>query len=401
MYIAHGPISYLLNEKLQGKKISKLNKSQEIFVALFSILFGILPDIDILLLRIVNIPSFLHHNLFTHSLLLYIPLWLLLYVIFGILKKILNNKTRNVFSDDLFNILHISFLIGTMSHFVSDILFSHSRILFPLEKQVTILGDIFKTNYFSNYIFTPTFAVEILFVFFFLLVIYKRYFKQLKAVKKVIYTFTAVTFLFLALTLYMNTKTYNKAFHFSKGMKVLDVDSDGIYDSYDWDTDNDGIDNILEVDKEKMINFVESISNGKYLVYNQKDLFNKISKQFGAFTSYRVISQAYFEQNLAIEPVLTEYLKKEGKTEGYKVEVSYPNTFYQYLLKYGNISNIDTPGGILFVLDSNGNVLNMGLVIDDVNVSMVLEDDSRLMLHTKREIGQEYSKYTVTVLSVP
>ena len=70
MFLAHGPISYILNESIQKKNISNLSKQEHVLVMFFSILFGILPDIDLALLSMTNIPPFQHHLLITHSLIL-------------------------------------------------------------------------------------------------------------------------------------------------------------------------------------------------------------------------------------------------------------------------------------------------------------------------------------------
>ena len=67
MYIAHGPISFLANELIQKKRIAKLKQNEKIFVGVFAIIFGILPDVDILALLGTTIPTFMHHSLITHT----------------------------------------------------------------------------------------------------------------------------------------------------------------------------------------------------------------------------------------------------------------------------------------------------------------------------------------------
>ena len=72
MYIAHGPISYITNELIQKKRISKLSTHEKSLVMILSILFGILPDIDLAILSMTSIPVFLHHKVFTHSITFYV-----------------------------------------------------------------------------------------------------------------------------------------------------------------------------------------------------------------------------------------------------------------------------------------------------------------------------------------
>ena len=53
MYLAHGAASYIVNEAVQKKRISKLNDHEQLIVAILSILFGIFPDIDLVILPLI------------------------------------------------------------------------------------------------------------------------------------------------------------------------------------------------------------------------------------------------------------------------------------------------------------------------------------------------------------
>ena len=67
MFIAHGPISYVLNEVIQRKEIKNISNQEQLLVMILSILFGIFPDIDLAILSMTNIPAFNHHLISTHS----------------------------------------------------------------------------------------------------------------------------------------------------------------------------------------------------------------------------------------------------------------------------------------------------------------------------------------------
>ena len=268
MYFAHGPISYILNEVIQKKDISKLKTYEHILVIILSMLFGILPDIDLALLSMTNIPPFLHHNIFTHSVLLYILLWILLNILIYILKRGLKKEYRKVFTDTLLNVIQWSFLIGVISHLIADLLFSYLEILFPIQKQFTILGNIFEKNYFAHLIFTPSFALEILILIIFVLMILRKYFKTLPLLNYLIYISTAISLTYLIFSMYMNVNIYNSTYPKVENGNILDGDYDGILDIYDPDTNNNGILNISELDLNKASLFVKEISNGQYLVTN-------------------------------------------------------------------------------------------------------------------------------------
>ena len=105
MYLAHGAASYIVNEAVQKKRISKLNDHEQLIVAILSILFGIFPDIDLVILPLISTPSFTHHSTFTHGILFFLSLWLLLNILFFVLKKMLNKKGRKILNDELLNII--------------------------------------------------------------------------------------------------------------------------------------------------------------------------------------------------------------------------------------------------------------------------------------------------------
>jgi hypothetical protein len=400
MYIAHGPISYILNETIQRKRISKLDEKDKFLIGLLSLFFGILPDIDLLILSMTNIPPFQHHTLFTHSILFYIILWSILNGTIFILKKILNKKQRTILSDNLLDIIQKSFLIGVMSHLFADILFSYSIIFFPLQKQFTILGNLFKTNYFASYIFTPPFAIEILLLCIFFLMIYKKYIRKIKILHFLIYICLSLSFIFFLLSTYMNLNIYNKGYYFENGCIVGDTDFDGIDNKNDPDVDNMGKNNLLRINTSEMIAFTQNISTGKYFVSGKRSLIEKVKYSFGSFDSYRLISQAYFEQNLPIEPVLKEYALKNVQKKKYNLKISYPDLLYEYITLNFKETDIYTPGGIIFITNS-GDILNMGIVVEDKKVGMVFEDDTRLILHDFDQILTKYKGRTIRTFLTP
>ena len=402
MYIAHGPASYILNEVIQKKKISKLNDYEQMIVAILTILFGILPDIDIALLTMTSTPAFAHHSVFTHSILFYLFLWLLLNLLLFILKKITNDKGRKIFNDQLINVIQISFIISTMSHLLLDILFSYSSLFLPIKQQVTILGGIIKTNYFAGYIFTPTFACELIIIFLFILLIYKKYIKGKKVITDIIKTFIAISCIYLSFTIYMNLNTYNMSAYFVNGERIYDADCDAVLDSKDSDVDDDDIDNIQEADKGKISKFTKGISTNRYLaVATQEDIYSNIKYNFGAFNSYRVISQAYFEQNLAIEPVLKEYERRKYIAQTYSRHTPYPILLYEYFADNQSLHNLNTKeeSGSIFFVTTNQKIENMGIILDSDTFVIVLNKDKKVVTHTRDEIKKEYPNCEIKVVS--
>ena len=401
MYFAHGPISHLLNEKLQRKNISKLSIHEQSIVLILSILFGILPDIDLVLLSLTSTPAFQHHLSFTHSAIFFIFCWLLLNLILWILKKIVNKDGKKALNENLTRVIQYSFLIGTLSHLFADILLSYSMTLFPLKQQITILGGVLKRNYFISYIFTHNFGFELLFTSIFFLVLYRKYIRKSKIVKIFLYFLIFLISIYTLFAVYMNTQTYNMASHFKDGRSLQDQDYDAIHDRSDSDTNNNGINNMGDVDRDTLAKFVTSISVGKYLATYSEDSLEYL---FGAFDSYRLISQAYFEQNLAIEPVLKEYANIKYPTEAYTLEIPYPTLLKEYLLDTYDIKDLEYTkdiGKIFLVLDQKDTILNMGIVLEQEELGIVLEGDERLIRHNKEDIMTRYPNCEIKVVDTP
>jgi len=148
MYIAHGPISYLANEAIQSKKIKQLKMSDQILVALCALFFGILPDFDIFLLSMLNVPRFIHHEVITHTLIFYIGIWIILEGLIYIKEKLLNEKTNKALDNNLLHILANTFLISTLFHLFADFLVDSIMLAYPVSKQ---------KFYLLKYIFEPIF----------------------------------------------------------------------------------------------------------------------------------------------------------------------------------------------------------------------------------------------------
>ena len=399
MFLAHGPISFILNEKIQKKEIEKLKPGEHIAIALLSLFFGILPDFDLFLLSMTNYPSFLHHQVFTHSILFWLAVWLLLRLLIQLFKNITKGSIRKALSDTFLNVLQKAFLIGTMSHLLADILFSYTQIFLPLQFEATILGNLFSRNYFGGNFFSVSMMVEVLILIFFVYLFYKIFLKESKLFQYLLLGVTGISFILLLLSMYVSLNTYNKSIHFENGIAVYDMDFDSIIDYQDADTDNDRRDNIRSVDKSRFSTDVRNILEGEYLTSSGDTLWSKYIHLYGGFNSYRVISQAYFEQNLPIEPVLRDFALKEYNIREYNIPQKYSNLLYMYFEKNNLLRrlNVHTPiGKIFFVIDGE-EVVNMGVVLDKNTVGIVLEDDMRTRLHTLDSINERYSKYTILV----
>ena len=400
MFIAHGPLSYVLNESIQKKKILKLTQGEQLAIALLSFFFGILPDFDILALSMSETPPFQHHHVFTHSILFWILAWILLRLGLLLLKRIANTDLKNILNRNFVNILQYSFLIGVISHLLADILLSYSRVLFPLNLEVTLLGGVLSRNYFRGYLFTTGAALELLILAIFVLLIYRKYLKRNISIKYGIYTLFVISTFFLFFNTSMGSKTYNMAIYKEEGKIIYDADFDTLIDYKDSDTDNSGRNNLLDANRKNLVQSAYEILNGKYMVSSRDSIWQDIKYKYGAMTSYRLISQVYFNQNRAIEPVLKGFSREKDSIKGYTIEDQYEDILYEYLDErnsLGGLSRSVAQGKIFFVVDTEEKVINLGLTLENQEVAIVLKGDKKAKVHTLEEISKIYPEYEIKV----
>lgn len=409
MFIAHGPFAYVANEALQGKKIKRLKFSKEVIIVFWSLFCGILPDFDLFLISLFGLPEFMHHDLITHTPIFYISLYILFLILYKIFFKFFNKKTREYFDKKFFKVLNNTFLIATLSHIFTDMLVGGVKILYPFSlKDFTILQNILPTNYFAGYYFSFFFAIEIVIIAVFFVALSRKFLEKQKWDEPVVYSLLSVSLLYFVFCIVMYSQTYNSGLSFDRNGEVTeDLDFDGIMDDEDADVDNNDINNINEAIFSNIYISADNIVNSGKIAIPQKDdlSFNEeILYKYGAFNSYRIISQAYFENALPIEPVIEKEVKNGMSEPSYKISYNPVDELYNYfknreLLYSVNIQDASSvePGKIFFVLNEDLEVENLGITLKDGNVAIVLPEDTKLHIHTFEEISEIYDMNTCLI----
>lgn len=393
MFFAHAPISYLSNSLIQRKEISKLSDQEKIIVCLFSLFFGILPDFDYFILDLSNFPSFLHHEVISHAPILYIMVWLILRLLAKPIYNKLNKRAKGFCHIELLNILINSLLIGTISHILADTVTSYTFLLYPFSTtEFHTLEFVLESNLFSGYFLSPLFSIEIIIIALFFMIIYRDLFKRKKIVTLSFRILFALTFIYFGFTLYTNLNTYNNCHLYAEdGTRNPDIDYDKIKDSIDMDVNNNCIDNITETDNTDLYESALEIINTHKWADN-----TKIKHIYGGFDSYRLISQIYYNLHSPIEPVLDNYYVKYIKATYNTNDLDYTELLYEYLNTNLVItelqSNSFTSGKIIFLKDSNDNILNIGITLKNDYIAIVLPIDTNLQTHTYKEIYEYYKK---------
>jgi inner membrane protein len=393
MFLVHAPVSYLANEGLQKEKISTLKNSQKVFIAVLSLVFGILPDFDFLLLMMFDRPSYTHHDFFTHTPAYWIALWLLLVIIMKLVYPLFNRETKEFISKDFLNIILNTFLIAGLSHFFADLLVGNIMVFYPFSNEhFTLLRYIFEPSYFTGYFVSVYFAIEIIILAVFFWVFSKKFLIKQKWDDVVAVVLLVLTTLYLGFTVFINLKTYNNTFLEDANIPYMDydMDYDTLRDIEDWDVDNDGVNNIEDAHIEKVVENVKSIiGSNKLAISNPTSLIEKIEYKYGALDSFRLVSQAYYEDYSPIEPVLKDFYLKNLDSKRYTVKFDHQNVlkdyfeFYEMLIDLNVNSNpLLEKGKIFFLLDENDEIMNMGITLEGNRVGIVLPGEKYVQYHT-------------------
>lgn len=402
MLLAHAPIAYIANEVIQRRKISKLKTAEHIIIAILSLLFGIFPDFDLFLMITKNLPASLHHDTLTHYPIFYISIWLLLRVTLKQISKIFNKKTSNIINYDILEVLINTFLIGTISHLIADMFASDISLLYPISNhKFGVAKHIFKTNLFAGYMLSPIFISELTFISLFLSMLYKKFFQMNIHIKRFLHCIFILTLILIPVFSYISLNTYNNNdLYDSKYNRNSDIDYDRLEDAYDMDIGNYRIDNIKKADKQKISDSALKIVNS-----HKWTAQSKLKYRLGGFTSYRLISQTYFDTHLPIEPVLTDHYLKKENLHTYIKDVDYSNILLSYfkdnsmLIELNAEGNHTLPyGRVIFFCDEKEDILNMGITLEGNGIAIVLEEDKVLQMHSYERVKDMYSDRTKSIL---
>lgn len=393
MFLAHAPISYLANETIQKERISRLKNSQQVFVAVLSLIFGILIDFDFFLLMILDIPTYTHHDFFTHTPIYWMGVWLVLLLISKLIYPLLKKKTKHFLTEDLLKVLLNAFLIAGLSHMLADLLVGNIMLLYPFtDRAFTVFRYFFEPSYFTGYFASVYFAIEIITISIFFIHLSRKFLRKQKWDDIFAYILIILSTLYLGFSIFMNLQTYNKSFleESNKPYMDYDMDFDTVRDVEDWDVDNDGIDNIEDVDYEQVVqNTKDIIQTHKLVVGESKDIWDRILLRYGALSSYRLVSQAFYEAQSPIEPVLKNFYINTLDHKGYTVEFDHVEVLKEYFERNDMLIDLNLDGDpllpegkIFFLVDSDGRIMNMGITLSENSLGIVLPGEKYIQEHT-------------------
>jgi hypothetical protein len=250
------------------------------------------------------------------------------------------------------------------------------------------------------------FAIELLFIAIFFVVLSKRFLQKQKWNNSIAYILLGLTSIYLLFTISMYTQTYNNGLLYDEDNNVSeDVDYDSVRDVYDYDVNDNDVNNIDEAISSHLASSAEAIMDSGKLTVPQKKNLNSLEKilyRYGGMDSYRIISQTYFENELPIEPVLEKEVKNRMETKSYDIEFEEVEELYTYFRNRESLLSLDISsyhlipqGKIFFILDADMNILNLGITLTDNYAGIVLPDDMNLTKHSFEEIFITYDTDSV------
>jgi len=337
-------------------------------------------------------PSYTHHDCFTHTPLYWVGCWLILLLLSKLIYPRIKNKTKQFLTKDLLNILLNTFLIAGLSHFLADLLVGNIMLLYPIaDMQFSILKYFFEPGYFTGYFYSVYFAIEIVVIAIFFWVFSKKFLKKQKWDDVLAYFLLSLSAIYLLFTVFMNFKTYNNSFLEDSNKPYMDhdIDYDTLRDIEDWDVDNNGIDNILDANYDTVVkNATGIIDSHKLVVSENENLKDKIFLRYGALSSYRLISQAFYESSSPIEPVLKDFYLRNLDKKRYTVTYDHHKMLKEYLdskdllLDLNIDSNPLLAGGKIFFLLDDEEIINMGITLNMNSLGIVLPGEKNIQRHT-------------------
>lgn len=240
MIFAHGPLGFTLAWLTKFVTKTKLNKKQTLWLFIVGYIGGIFPDIDLFYYYLVD-ASHSHREMITHTPIFYL-------VIFCIVGAVLLTlKQRKVFF--AFGV----FILGTLSHLVTDGIVSQIRYFYPFSKQFYGVADLGIPLLNDNLLYVNA-LVEGIFITLFLYLLIVLYAKK-DSIRMILTTILMITFAVGVVTItIVNQHIYTPSFE----ELYSDLDSDGIVNYKDDDIDGDGISNIDDTDSD---------GDGEYNVY--------------------------------------------------------------------------------------------------------------------------------------
>jgi hypothetical protein len=364
MLIAHGPTALLVNSFLLRKEIKEFNTLEKVIFFSISFLLGILPDFDIFYLASMGRPAFEHHSLLTHTPSFWISLGLVILLICYIFK--LSKKNTKIFI--------FVFLGAMISHILTDAIAGNIMFFFPFYNQYyTLIGNALPDNIFGGYLKSPVFALELIILAFSINYLVFSYLKV--KLNWLVYG----TMAYLLFSSFMYSQTYQiDLYKKLNGNPIIDTDLDGLADTYDYDFDNNFVNNFDQVSKSDLLNEFEKVSNStSFVPSKRRSVTDELLYIYGKHTILRGILQAYAQTGNYLPPVIHEYMHRNNIEK-------FSDGIIAFLLDSKRIKEILQPVPGSLAMAKYGETFTIGIVLRNGDIFIENENGYPITLNIEQ-----------------
>ena len=301
MIFAHGPAG-LLAAYIYRKynKQVKFPDKQIVYLFVISFIGGIIPDIDLFYYYFVS-AEISHRQLPTHSLLIWIIIFLIIYFSAKLLK---NNFIK---------IAGIFFFLGNLSHLLCDTLYAGVMLFYPFSTKLIGIQYIpfISGDFYSNNILLVNYSLESLIITIFCIIILKYIIHSKKIIKILQISLVFSWILILSFLIFLNLNVFNV----SVNKFFKDIDNDSLINGKDFDVDGDGIFNIEDPDINgdnisNSVEFDQTVARSLGTFYDlTNEGFLEIPLRMGLQTNTSFITDFYLDLNINVreEMLKTHY----------------------------------------------------------------------------------------------
>ncbi|NQU99463.1 MAG: metal-dependent hydrolase [Parcubacteria group bacterium] len=387
MIFSHAPAGYIITFLSSKFNKIKFTKKQTLWIFLFGVIFSIFPDLDLFYYYFIS-TSETHRALITHTPILYVAIFLILFL-YSYFKK--NEFTR---------LISFVILFSSLSHLLLDSLGSGVAWLYPLSKLPYGFLSIssFGNGFYGQNFFAINYSAEILIFTIFLNLIVFSKFKRVKNI--FIITTSLFAIILVSVLFYLN----QHMFSINSNHYYGDIDSDGIMNMKDLDMDGDNILNIedLDANSNEVNNIDDLVKTSERMeeVYHDKteDGLYGLFSRFGLLSNIDVVYKSYDYAGIFLKNEMVEDFQE--KPEGYIGEPENDYLFsdraenlYNYCLHKDLFINDNLEIGDM-VFYENDNINHVSLLIEKPNLVLDAGVESKAI---KTEIENVEKKYGDTI----
>jgi inner membrane protein len=280
MIFAHGPLGMLLASAQRRRAHNSpynLNPKQWVWLLIIGYIGGIFPDIDLFFFYFVNAEQS-HREFITHTPILYLGVFL----VFGLITWFCKKYKLFLFGT--------VFIVGTLSHLVTDMVAAKIMLLYPYSHQLFGLQD-FQIPMLNGNVLFLNFLMEGIFIFFFFYALIRWNAKRI-AWRLVSLVILLAVFVAGLVTIMIGNQ---HIYHDTSDSHYGDIDGDGTPNYSDRDMDGDTVLNIddLDADGDGKSNPHEMIENAENFIgvwYDKTEGgFARIPARLGLVTNHDVL----------------------------------------------------------------------------------------------------------------